>query len=81
MVEVSFSVSSFERSQAEREKINSRDKIIALLAENSKLSAVSLAERIGISAKAVEKHLANLKADGILKRIGPDKGGYWEVIE
>ena len=53
---------------------------MALLAENSKLSAVSLAERIGISAKAVEKHLSNLKADGIIKRIGPDKGGYWEII-
>ena len=53
----------------------------AEIAENGKLSAVSLAERIGISAKAVEKHLANLKADGILKRIGPDKGGHWEVVE
>ena len=61
--------------------IKSREKIIALLAENGKLSAVALAERIGISAKAVEKHLANLKADGILKRIGPDRGGHWEVIE
>lgn len=61
--------------------IKSREKIIALLAENGKLSAVALAERIGISAKAVEKHLANLKADGILKRIGPDKGGHWEVVE
>ena len=59
----------------------SREKIIALLTENGKLSAVALAERIGISAKAVEKHLANLKADGILKRIGPDKGGHWEIIE
>jgi predicted HTH transcriptional regulator len=54
---------------------------VALLAENSKLSAVALAERIGISAKAVEKHLSNLKADGIIKRIGPDKGGHWEVVE
>ena len=62
-------------------KIKSREKIIDLLAENGKLSAVALAERIGISAKAVEKHLANLKADVILKRIGPDKGGHWEIIE
>jgi predicted HTH transcriptional regulator len=43
--------------------------------------AVALAERIGISAKAVEKHLSNLKADGIIKRIVPDKGGHWEVVE
>ena len=62
-------------------KIKSREKIVALLTDNNKLSAVALAERIGISAKAVEKHLSNLKADGIIKRIGPDKGGQWEVVE
>ena len=57
----------------------SRDKIIALLSANGKLSAVALAEKIGISAKAIEKHLANLKAEGIIERIGPAKGGYWKV--
>ena len=57
----------------------SRDKIIALLSEDGKLSAAALAEKIGISAKAVEKHLTNLKADGIIERIGPAKGGYWKV--
>ena len=41
--------------------------------------ALALAEKIGISAKSVEKHLANLKADGIIQRIGPAKGGYWKV--
>ena len=57
----------------------SRDKIVALLSEDSKLSATALAEKISISSKAVEKHLANLKADGIIERIGPTKGGYWRV--
>lgn len=57
----------------------SRDKIIALLSENGELSAAALAKKIGISAKAIEKHLANLKADGIIERIGPAKGGYWKV--
>ena len=57
----------------------SRDKIIALLSEDGELSAAALAKKIGISAKAVEKHLANLKADGIIERIGPAKGGYWKV--
>ena len=42
-----------------------------LLSKDGKLSAVLLAEQIGISAKAVEKHLSNLKSDGIIKRVGP----------
>ena len=57
----------------------SREKIIQLLSEDGKLSAAGLAERLGISAKAVEKHLARLKADGVIERIGPAKGGYWKV--
>ena len=57
----------------------SREKIIDLLSQDGRLSAVALAEKIGISAKAIEKHLANLKADGRIERIGPAKGGYWKV--
>ena len=41
---------------------------------------MALAERIGITPKAVEKHLAKLKAEGIITRIGPAKGGHWEVV-
>lgn len=62
-------------------KMKSREKIIALLSQNNTLSAVALAERIGITPKAVEKHIARMKIDGVLKRIGPDKGGYWQVVE
>ena len=38
----------------------SREKIVAMLSKDCKLSATALAEKLGISAKAVEKHLANL---------------------
>ena len=39
-----------------------------------------LAKAIGISRQAIQKHLANLKAAGRLRRVGPDKGGHWEVV-
>lgn len=71
---------SREKTETGREKPQkSREKIVALLSEDGKLSAVALAKKIGISAKSVEKHLANLKADGIIERIGSAKGGYWKV--
>ena len=41
----------------------------------------AIARQIGITQKAVEKQIARLKADGIIKRIGPDKGGHWLVIK
>lgn len=65
------------KSRVKPEK--SRDRIIVFLAEDSKLSAAALAEKIGISVKAIEKHLANLKKDGLIEHIGPAKGGHWKV--
>ena len=49
--------------------------------EAGRQSAATLAKKIGVSAKAIEKQLAKLKADGILDRKGPAKGGEWVVAE
>ena len=53
--------------------------IILLVIENGNMTTVTLAEALGISTKAVEKHLSKLKSEGAISRIGPDKGGHWEV--
>ncbi|MBR1765811.1 MAG: Fic family protein [Bacteroidales bacterium] len=61
-------------------RMKSSEKILRFLSENPTATTEILAARIGISTRAVEKHLANLKAKGLLLRIGPDKGGHWEVV-
>ncbi|HKM11857.1 MAG TPA: Fic family protein [Bacteroidales bacterium] len=68
-----------EGGEITEKTLKSRDKIIALLSEDGTLSAKALSTKIGITPKAVEKHLARLKADGIIERIGPARGGYWRV--
>ena len=52
-----------------------------MICRDNSLSAATLAKRIGIIPKAVEKHIAKMKTEGILKRIGPDKDGHWQVVE
>ena len=69
---------SREKTTESREKkLKSREKILSLLKEHPEYSARKLAVEIGITAKAVEKHLAKLKAEGLIQRVGPDKGGRW----
>ncbi len=68
-----------EKADTSTKPKKTRDKIIDLLRQNPKLSATALAAEIGISAKGIQRHLANLKAEGIIHRIGPDKGGQWQV--
>ena len=71
---------SIGEPQTDTVKLRTSDRIIALLSENPRHSARSLAESIGISAKGVEKQLAKLKLQGVIRRVGPDKGGSWEVV-
>lgn len=40
-----------------------------------------IAQHLGISQRAIEKQIDKLKRDGRLRRIGPDKGGYWQVLD
>ena len=77
-------IAAFEESigenTVEKVKLSTADRIVSLIKENPRHSAKSLAEAIGISAKGIEKQIAKLKAQGVIRRIGPDKGGSWEVI-
>lgn len=65
------------RSQKSSEK--SSEKIISLLKAEPALAAREIAQRIGISSRAVEKQIAKLRRQGRLQRIGPARGGRWEV--
>ena len=39
-----------------------------------------MADAIGVERSTVARAIAKLKREGILRRIGPDKGGHWEVV-
>jgi Fic family protein len=72
---------SGEKSQPTGEKKQkSREIILQLLKDHPTYSARKLAGVIGITPKAIEKHLAKLKAEGLIQRDGPDKGGSWTVL-
>ena len=36
-----------------------------------------IADQTNLSLRTVDNMIAKLKQEGVLKRIGPDKGGYW----
>ena len=56
------------------------EKILGLMRENTSISAVKIAQSIGISSRVVERHIAKLKATGRIKRVGPTKSGVWRVL-
>ena len=59
----------------------SQKRILKLIKENPYISKKELSETIGISTTAIDKNIARLKKERLLKRIGPDKGGHWEIVD
>jgi ATP-dependent DNA helicase RecG len=53
--------------------------ILSVIQTNQTISALELSKRIGISKRKIEENMRKLKDLGILKRIGPAKGGHWEI--
>lgn len=56
-----------------------QERILSLLATEPEITRHKLAKRLGITSDGVKYHLDKLRAAGIIQRIGPAKGGRWEV--
>jgi ATP-dependent DNA helicase RecG len=56
-------------------------KILSAISENELITAEELVDLIGINLRNIKENISKLKQKGHLQRIGPDKGGYWLVIE
>ena len=59
----------------------STQKIIELMQNDPAITIADLALRIGITEWAIKKQIRKMKAQGRIQRIGPDKGGRWQVAK
>ena len=44
------------------------------------ITRTELAEQCGISEDGIKWQLGQLKKKNIIRRVGADKGGYWQII-
>ena len=64
----------------EKTRGKTREKILYFITYHSKITIQELAYKTGLSIKGVEWQIQKLKKAGYLKRVGPAKGGYWQII-
>lgn len=57
-----------------------RGRILKIVWKNPYASAQSISEEVGIAPRNVQEHLRKLQQQGIIRRVGPNKGGHWEFI-
>ena len=58
----------------------SSQKIIEMIKQNSEITTQEMADNLGITRRAVAKSIAKLQEQGVVRRVGADKGGHWEVL-
>ena len=61
--------------------VKSSEKILAQIKQKPTISAAEIAMQIEMSSRGVEKQIRKLREKGVIKRIGADRGGYWEIIK
>ena len=63
-----------------KSSMKSDGRLLLVLKDDPTMSLPKMAEAIGLSVAGVRKVLDKLRATGRIRRIGPDKGGRWEVV-
>jgi ATP-dependent DNA helicase RecG len=53
--------------------------LLAYIRENPKITTTALAKMLSVTRMTAHRDLEKLKDLGLIKRVGPDKGGHWEV--
>jgi len=63
------------------EKVGKNEaKILDSISQDSNITYMELANKLDITGKSIYMNIEKLKQKGLLKRIGPAKGGYWTII-
>jgi len=73
-----WSMQGVEKSR-EKSREKSKEKILRLMIQNPEITTRELSDVLDLSIAGVEKTIRMLKGQKKLRRVGPDKGGRWEV--
>jgi ATP-dependent DNA helicase RecG len=73
---------SEKMSEKASEKMSGKtpDRILRLVSSNHDITIAELAQTIGVTSRTIERNINTLQSQGRLKRVGPDKGGHWDII-
>lgn len=69
-----------EKAHSNGEKISeNRIAILRLMEENPYISKVDLGKTLGLHPSSVWRNIEAMRGK-FRRRVGPDKGGFWEII-
>ena len=54
--------------------------IVEIIIGNSTVTIPEIAKILDLNPRGIAKHFKTLQDKGVIRRVGPDKGGHWEVV-
>ena len=70
----------FQVTGTQKSSQKSSQKILDMIVSNPHITIREMADVLKITDRAIKKNIESLKKEGVLKRVGPDKGGSWKVV-
>ena len=58
-----------------------QQRVLGYLRADRHTTAAKIAADLDMSARQIERMLADMKAKGIIRRIGANRNGYWEIVD
>lgn len=65
----------------EKTREKTREKILDLVRVNPEITTAEMAEKIGLTVQGIDWNIRRLKKAGRIRRVGPAKGGHWEIVK
>ncbi len=57
-----------------------RKSIVEIISENPNVTISQIATKLGKNPRGIDKHIQKLREIGIIRRVGGDFGGHWEIL-
>ena len=52
-----------------------------MIKDDPYISTAKMVDIIGIDRRNIARNIKIPQEQGVVRRVGPDKGGFWEIIE
>jgi len=69
-----------DKKSSQKSSQKSDQKILSIMKSMPDITMADIANATGLSVAGVKKNIRKLKDANLIRRVGPDKGGHWEVI-
>ena len=68
-------------SEGKKRARKGQEKIVSIIEADPYVSIAAIACESGFSVKTVRNLIEEMRKDNLIVRIGPDKGGYWQLLK